>query len=954
MRPFSKSRGLLPVSLLIIAVLLFWGRMLFLGQIPVVRDPGHLYEDYLSYIPALRFIAGTLQQGHVPLWSPCSQAGMVLFADPQYTVAYPLTLLLCLLPMPLSFSSIVVAHLLLGAVSLYALCRTLRLSRSGALIASFTYAFSFPVVFSFLLINATWPWHWLPLILLLVARYAASGERRWLFPLSLVWGLQMFTYIQSTYVMMLLLVPFAAWALYPRRGNSGAASTAVRLFGLVASLLLGTLAASALLFPLRELSGQVSYKPFTFDEAAIFPLPKALILESLLSGKPWDSFFAANWSSTFYMGAAGVLLALFSLVASPGRGITVLLGTVCCFALLLSLGDQTPLFFLFYRWMPGAARFHAPVRFLWLLPLPLSVMAGIGLDDLGLRDGGRGRGCLFFSSLFFCAAAFWIGREMAVWPFSLVPLSLSALRALVPASLAVTGIVVAGARGVVGRGGTAALLAALSVAESCGSFSYLSFVDFREKYAVPAAARFLRERAGLARFFSYNGALSNYTAAFPDGDAVPMLYPELSNYFGLYDIQARGPLRLERYDGLIKAMNRRHEMFRERGAYQAEVRNFLSPVVNLFGARYVVSKGELRAPCEVVYQDPHEIQLRAGESATLALGRDVSARAILIDSFLEGAPGAAQGEVVAEIVLRAGGTDAAVLPMRAGVDTAEVFLDDDPARRTPVGHTRPAPRDTWLERDWDGHSKTGAHFRGVLAPGGTAEFDAVTVRYLRREGLLAVTGLLFEPADHGEIEDRIRRRFTPVFRDAANGIIVYENRDALPRAFLAGSAVAAENAEQAREMVVGDALDLSRTVVLEEAPPPSVPGPGGGDAGAGDVEITRYLPNLVEMRLRARRDCMLFLSDIWYPGWEAAVDGREERVFRADYAFRAVHVPAGDHTVVMRFRPRSGALGAAVSLTAALLIAAGILREFGKGARRQSLRAQRPPDSKIMRPSSLT
>lgn len=924
MHPPARSRDLLPVSFLVAAVLLFWGRMLFLGQIPIIRDPGHLYEDYLSYIPALRLIAGMLKQGHIPLWSPCSQAGMVLFADPQYTVAYPVTFFLCLLPAPLNFASIIVGHMLLGAVSLYFLCRTLRLSRPGAFVASFTYAFSFPVVFSFLLINAAWPWHWLPLILLLIARYAGDGERRWLFLLSLVWGLQMFTYIQSTYVMMFLVVPFALCVLRPRGGSGGAAAGALRLLGLIASLALGTLAASALLLPLRELGGQVSYRPFTFHEAAIFPLPKELILESLLSGKPWDSFFAANWSSTFYMGAAGVILAVYSLVASPRRRLSLFLAALCCLALLLSLGDQTPLFFLFYRWMPGAVRFHAPIRFLWLLPLPISVMAGIGLDGLGARTGGRGRECLFFAALVLCVVVLRIGREMAVRPFALVPLSLSALRALVPATLAVAAVACARARGIVGKGAAAALLAALSVAESCGSFSYISFIEFREKYAVPATARFLRERAGLARFFSYNGARTNYTTAFPDRDSVPMLYPELSNYFGLYDIQARGPLRIERYDDLVKAMNRRHEMFRERGSYQAEVRNFLSPAVNLFGVRYIVSKGELRAPCEVVYQDPHEIQLRTGETATLTTGRVVSARAILMDSFLEGAAGAPQGEVVAEVVLRAGDADVAVLPVVAGVDTAEVFLDDDPARRTPCRHDRPAPRDTWLEKDWDGNSMTGAHFRGVLEPGGTVDFDTVTVRYLHREGLLAVTGVLFAPGNNGKAEERISRRFTPVFRDPANGIIVYENMDAFPRAFLAGSTVAAKNAEDARELILGESLDLSRTVVLEETPPPSLRGPQGAEGGAGDVEITRYCPSLVEMRVRARRDCMLFLSDTCYPGWEATVDGRGAKLYRANYAFRAVYVPAGAHRVVMRFRPKSVMIGGAISLIAFMVIATGL------------------------------
>lgn len=59
----------------------------------------------------------------------------------------------------------------------------------------------------------------------------------------------MFTYIQSTYVMMFLAAPFALCLLRPRRGNGGVAACAVRILGLAAALVLGTLAASALLLP---------------------------------------------------------------------------------------------------------------------------------------------------------------------------------------------------------------------------------------------------------------------------------------------------------------------------------------------------------------------------------------------------------------------------------------------------------------------------------------------------------------------------------------------------------------------------------------------------------------------------------------------------------------------------------------------------------------------------------
>jgi uncharacterized membrane protein YfhO len=67
------------------------------------------------------------------------------------------------------------------------------------------------------------------------------------------------------------------------------------------------------------------------------------------------------------------------------------------------------------------------------------------------------------------------------------------------------------------------------------------------------------------------------------------------------------------------------------------------------------------------------------------------------------------------------------------------------------------------------------------------------------------------------------------------------------------------------------------------------------------------------------------VSDTWFPGWKAEVDGAGVRLWRANHAFRAVAVPAGDHRVAFRFRPRSMLLGAVVSAIA-LVVAAIVAR----------------------------
>jgi uncharacterized membrane protein YfhO len=71
--------------------------------------------------------------------------------------------------------------------------------------------------------------------------------------------------------------------------------------------------------------------------------------------------------------------------------------------------------------------------------------------------------------------------------------------------------------------------------------------------------------------------------------------------------------------------------------------------------------------------------------------------------------------------------------------------------------------------------------------------------------------------------------------------------------------------------------------------------------------------NTVTIRAALAGEGWLVLADTYYPGWAAWVDGERATVLRANGAFRAVKLEAGEHTVQFEYRPRSFVAGAVIS-----------------------------------------
>ena len=152
-----------------------------------------------------------------------------------------------------------------------------------------------------------------------------------------------------------------------------------------------------------------------------------------------------------------------------------------------------------------------------------------------------------------------------------------------------------------------------------------------------------------------------------------------------------------------------------------------------------------------------------------------------------------------------------------------------------------------------------------------------------------------------------------------NTIKLYKNSSPSPRAWLVRDFKVLDS-KTILSVMLQKEFDPWKEVFLEEIPPSftsvsnriDLPLEGGGKGG-GEVEIISESNNRLELLVKGTERNLLVLSDTYYPGWKAFVDGTPQRIYQANYAFRAIPLGAGTHGVEFVYDPVSFKLGAGVT-----------------------------------------
>jgi len=900
-------------AMALFVLLLLW-KILLTNQILVGLDLFTYFYPYRAYV------AQTLRSGHLPLWNPYLFCGAPLLANPQSAVFYPPHWPLMWLEPPKMIAWSMALHLWLAGTFAYAYARrSLRLSPFAALGGALAFVGSGFLGTQAEQINQLNTTAWLPLALLLLDEANSTPrERRGqaVVLLSATIALQFLAgHTQTFYINMVALGLAAAWPGFQMVWRSGG-----RVFGLSGGLearwadglricpcdhatkrpsnqptkrlgdqltnlrslliyglavLLGLGLTGAQLLPTLELSRlSVRGGGLPYREAISFSMKPQLLLLTLLPTFGAEDLFGEHVA---YLGILPLGLVLVGLLGGQRNRHWGFLLCLTLVGLALALGGYNPLYFVLYKILPGIALFRAPGRWLVLYTFGGAMLAGIGLQQLSQgeeRTLERLRRLLPWVGLT-CAVALTIAllipfftppttRTLLVW--SGLGLAAGALlwlglcRQLNPCFYQLLLILTIGGE----------LLAAgrkLSYNHPTAPEAY-SFLQ-------PSLA-FLHTDQGLYRFISV------IDPAFDPGDT-----PDIRDIFSsqlspkaLYDytVATKWKATLERnlpllyriasvdgYDGGVlplKSFLDLQQLFLPQGRILADGR--------LRERLESIPDGELLSLLNVKYIITDKIH----DAWIEGVYYDLSHEAVL-----------GRGEEVEPAVLpNFPATELGLISYLEGVEevaqgtpVAEVLLTDEKGK---------ARRLLLLAGIHAAETKGGHHWRDRavrLRWGEPITPRRLVIRGLLPQGRVHIRGLTLIDGRVGTFEPVIVSTSGHYRLVHSGALKIYENLDVLPRAFF-------------------------------------VPHPTP-TRERGEAHILSYAPERVLIQVEADQPGYLVLTDTFYPGWRATVDGQPVRILRTGSYFRAVPVVTGQHLVEFIYRPLSFRLGVALSLGALLLTA---------------------------------
>lgn len=921
-------RALLPDATAIIALIglalgFFW-KIAFTDLILPRGDVFTYFYPYWEYRNAV------LRAGQIPFWNPYLFMGVPFLANSQTGVLYPPNWLLIPFDAATAIKAAIVLHISWAAIGAYLFARrSLNLSILGSTLAGAVFALGGYLTAQVEHINQLQGLSWLPWLFWLWEE-TLSGNRRVIVWLSVAFSMQLLAgHTQTAFITGVGLGLWALWhtlGLWRTRRVWRRERSYATLFIPVGVLALAALVAAGLsmaqLLPTLELTALSNRSGGLLAEDAVsFSFHPPVLGRGLLpsySDVPLFTEFVA------YPGVAALILAMLGVWLLRGEWKVIGLALLAGGGVFLALGAYNPLYWMLVRFVPGFDLFRAPARWLVLWAFATAALAGRGLDELG-RSRAAWHRLVVSASLILLLATLSFAAVLMPDPLLGItpPAPFEVIIWLIVLAAALVLIVSLHSKQPRLRDTAPAMLAALVVVELFGASQGLPYNHLTAPTALtaqrPAISTLLAEMDGQtppARILSLSDI------QFDPGDAreIKAIYGRLLAPNPLYDfiiatkhkeiVAPNLPLywRIPSMDGFDGGILPTRDFIRFSALFLDEeevtpdgrLRENLHYIPDPFwlgisNVRYVITDKVYDAWINSAYYDlQFSIPLTGSDVLAPHANHPFEATAVGLVGHLEGASALPDGIQVATVTIHPSGSESPDDSLEIPLWVGEHFAEGDPAS---AQHTVPAPAGyfspdrpqiaeyhTMLE--WPELGAITPEIEISVHPGfaGTLIIRGATLLDQRMGGYMPMT------------------LPTGVDMIHSGDVKIYEFEETLSRAHIVCSPRPARTGDELWEAVRG-----ANVAVLDENVV------NGSECPDGSTRILSYEPERIEIEAASGANAYLILSDAWYPGWTAQVDGEPEEVLRANGMFRAVRLPRGEHNVVWVYEPRSFTVGAIVS-----------------------------------------
>ena len=930
----SDAAALAALGLFFVA---FFPRILFGGKYLIAGD-----SFFYSY-PLRTVVWRMLKAGTLPLWTPYVMSGYPLLSMAQIGLGYPLTWGYLFLPGHVAEQVYVLAPFLLAPLFTYIYLRTVRRTPLAALLGALTFGYggmmASPLANNGLMPNAVM---WLPLVLVAIER----ARRRPLVPCLLLgtcaYAMSVLTGVGQGFVYAGLLAFAYAFFLVlttngSARDNLRARFLSVRnwrpLFvaGGMAALGAGVAAFQILetaRVVRRSVRGELSYQLLT--QGSFSP--------SML----WESFATPLFNvidMTAYVPPLACALALVAVFVHARallvpRDLRVFFWcAVALLALVLMMGQFTPFYRIVY-YLPLINRFRVPSRHTFEWTFAVGVLAAYGWDAVApvLRKQREARAysrtlalyvTLVLLALSVIAGGFWWLKAWTlhadslrhaatvywIWKGAFVLVCIGALwhASLIRQPRWRYGMLLA----------TVLVLCyvepSILIERFWGGFSKERFA------AVSPATRFLQQfPPEQNRIYTRVDLMTEQYGSPPRFDGA-----NLSAIYGLHNVAGYEPLILERYSRALGGVWLDGVRTLENGAPDRSLLSGNSHVLDILNTAYVVSYSNLEtgvwavprpAAMEVIGELPPQ-------GAKRLLAPPTEANALVLITSLSNSTSSPDGQAVARLRIITEDGQTIDRELQAGRDTAE-WAHERPDVRALVRHKLAPIYDSTQVGGANGY--TAYRYKAHLSLEKSVRVSRVEITNVAQSARLAIYGAALVEAHtqrNVPLTALYSEAWQPVYEQ--NETLILRNTRVLPRAWLVAEAEAVDG-EEALHRIRGESaheFDPRRTALLEVRADELPHLPGGELSTPSSARITSYEPSRLTIETDAPTETMLVVSEIFYPGWTATVDGQSARINITDFLLRSVALPPGHHTVEMRYIPEGARNGAFISaLTLGLII----------------------------------